>query len=430
MIQYVCSSCGYSSVTQYGKCPECHEWNSMKKFSIGKKKSASGRGGVGATLGDKATFQKLDSVKELSSKRLKTDIYEYDRVLGGGYIAGEVILLAGEPGVGKSTLLLSIVSKLPTVYISGEESGEQIKHRAERMKVNTDTMQFSNSNEINQIIQGLEDLDNDYDVVIVDSVQTLYAENIQAPFGSVSHIKETASRLVEFAKTHKKVVIIVGHVTKDGDIAGPKTLEHIVDCVMYLEGEKQSHYRILRAHKNRFGPTDEVGIFEMTEQGLVEVDKPASLLGAMETSDPGRALVATVEGSRALFYEIQSLVVPTSLAVPRRIVSGVDYNRLQLLLAVMKKHMKLNMDSYDIYVNVVGGLTAKTPAADLGIIASVLSSAKNITLPNKTAYIGEVGLLGEVRPIYRQEKVLADYKRFDLQKIISSHDLKNVREMK
>lgn len=429
MTQYVCSSCGYGSVSWYGKCPECSEWNTFKKFSTGSKKTDK-RGGV--SLGDRkaATFSTLGTLSPLASHRHQTGIHEFDRVLGGGFINGEVVLIGGAPGVGKSTLLLKILSSMRTVYISGEESGEQIKQRADRTQVDISHIQFSSDIEVTGLVSALENNLADFDIVVVDSIQTVYSGALDSPLGSVSQIKESAVRFVEFAKSNSKIVVIVGHITKDGDIAGPKMLEHLVDCVLYLEGEKQSHFRLLRAHKNRFGPTDEVGIFEMKETGLEQVDKPSALIDKSTSAEAGRAMVSSVEGSRALFYEIQSLVVPTALSIPRRVVTGVDMSRLQLLLAVMQRHMGIKLDSHDVYVNVVGGLSAKTPAADLGIIAALLSSSLTTPVPQQTAFIGEIGLLGEVRSVYGQDKVIESTKRFGLSKIYSSKDIPTVKRMK
>ncbi len=425
MSQYVCSSCGFGSASWYGKCPECHDWNTFKKFSTGTKKS-SGRDGVEK----KATFSALKTRTKQSSKRIPTLVHECDRVLGGGFIEGEVILIAGAPGVGKSTLLLKILSHLRTVYVSGEESGEQILQRAVRLQVDTSKLLFSSDNEVLGILSALEDNKADYDVVVIDSIQTVYSSSIDASMGSVSQIKESASKIVEWAKRSHTIVVIVGHITKDGDIAGPKTLEHLVDCVLYLEGEPQSSFRILRAHKNRFGATDEVGIFEMKETGIEEVDKPSVLIDPATQNESGRALVATIEGSRPLFYEVQSLVVPTTLTIPRRVVTGVDSNRLQLLLAVMRRHMGVKLDSYDVYVNIVGGLSARTPSADLGIIASILSAVEDKPLQAGTVFIGEVGLLGEVRAVQGQHKVIDNISRFGLKKAFSSIDIQSVKRIK
>src|SRR3990167_2721597 len=424
MTKFVCSSCGYTSVSWYGKCPQCKEWNTLKEF----KELGKGRGRRGEFK--EASFAPLTSVQAASHERGETGLHEFDRVIGGGFVKGEVMLIGGEPGVGKSTLLFKILEQSPALYISGEESGQQIKQRADRLAVDLSKLHVSSDIEIAGIIQALQNSEVPFDIVVIDSIQTMFSAHIDSPMGSVAHIKEVTSRLVEYAKRSGKVVIIVGHVTKEGDIAGPKTLEHLVDCVLYLEGDKLSRFRILRAHKNRFGPTDEVGVFSMTEKGLAEVEEPSELIESTTAQEPGRALIVSVEGSRALFYEIQSLVVPTLLTIPRRVVSGVDYNRVQLLLAVMRKYMGLKLDAYDIYVSVVGGLTAKTPAADLGIVVSILSSIEGKALQDKAACIGEIGLLGEIRSVFGQEKVLKDVKRFGLRTIYSSKDFSSVRQLK
>jgi DNA repair protein RadA/Sms len=354
---------------------------------------------------------------------------EFDRVLGGGFIEGEVVLLAGEPGVGKSTLLLSVLGSLQCFYISGEESGQQVKQRAERLGVPTENILFSNELHVDAVIASMEKYQAEYQVAVIDSIQTLYTPDIPSPMGSVSQIKETASRLVDYAKRHDKIIVFIGHVTKDGDIAGPKTLEHLVDCVIQLEGEKESTFRLLRSRKNRFGSIDEVGLFEMSDGGLKQVTNPSLFIDKSIEAAAGRAVIITVEGSRSLLYEVQSLVVPTQLSIPRRIVSGVDYNRLQLLLAVIRKNLKINLDKYDIYVSVAGGLTIKSPSADLGIAASVISSVKNIKLPLDTAFVGEIGLLGEVRATRREKKIMYDAKRLGVKKIISAERIQKLSQL-
>jgi len=334
MSQYICASCGYGSASWYGKCPSCQEWNTLEKT-----KDTSSR----ASRSSKALpaqADRLNTLSSLSNKRISTMNDEFDRVLGGGFIEGEVVLLAGEPGVGKSTLLLSVLGSLQCFYISGEESGQQVKQRAERLGVPTENILFSNELHVDAVIASMEKYQAEYQVAVIDSIQTLYTPDIPSPMGSVSQIKETASRLVDYAKRHDKIIVFIGHVTKDGDIAGPKTLEHLVDCVIQLEGEKESTFRLLRSRKNRFGSIDEVGLFEMSDGGLKQVTNPSLFIDKSIEAAAGRAVIITVEGSRSLLYEVQSLVVPTQLSIPRRIVSGVDYNRLQLLLAVIRKKLK------------------------------------------------------------------------------------------
>ncbi len=423
MAQYICSSCGYGSASWYGKCPSCHEWNTLEQMESSSKKS--GRKSVAA----KAQVENLTKMKGQSSARISTQNDEFDRVLGGGFVAGEVVLIAGEPGVGKSTLLLSVLSKLSSFYVSGEESGQQVKQRADRLNIKTSSILFSNEVNVDSIINALNDHAKEYEVAVIDSIQTLYTSDIPSPMGSVAQIKENASRLADYAKRNDKIIVLIGHVTKEGDIAGPKTLEHLVDCVLQLEGEKESTFRLLRARKNRFGSIDEVGLFEMSEDGLHQVTNPTVFIDHSIKTAAGRSLVITVEGSRSLLFEIQSLVVPTQLSMPRRIASGVDYNRLQLLLAVIRKHLKLNLDHYDIYVSVAGGLSVKSPSADLGIAASIISSVKNIKMPLDVAFAGEVGLLGEVRSTRRDKKILYDAKRLGLKKVINADRVHTIAEL-
>ncbi|MBP9815797.1 DNA repair protein RadA [Candidatus Woesebacteria bacterium] len=423
MAQYICSKCGYGSASWYGKCPSCQDWNTFEKTAeTGSKKSRSSKAVA-------AHAEKLSTMSSQSNKRLPTLNDEFDRVLGGGFVQGEVVLLAGEPGVGKSTLLLSVLGNIPSFYISGEESGQQVKQRADRLGIKSDHILFTNELQVDSVIAALEKYESQYEIAVIDSIQTLYTPDIPSPMGSVSQIKENASRLVDYAKRNNKIIVFIGHVTKDGDIAGPKTLEHLVDCVVQLEGEKESTFRLLRARKNRFGSVDEVGLFEMSEDGLKQVTNPSLFIDKSIQAAAGRAVVITVEGSRSLLYEVQSLVVPTQLAIPRRIASGVDYNRLQLLLAVIRKNLKMNLDKYDIYVSVAGGLTIKSPSADLGIAASIISSVKNTKLPLDVAFVGEIGLLGEVRSTRREKKIMFDAKRLGLKKIISSDHIHMISQL-
>lgn len=419
---FICSSCGYGSASWYGKCPQCSEWNTFEKQETGKASRRSGNA-------PKAEFRPLSKLDSVSSHRKSVGLFEFDRVLGGGFVEGETILIAGEPGVGKSTLLLNLLSVFKTMYVSGEESGQQVKQRAERLGAKTDNIKFSNDISVESIIQALH-VEKDFDIVVIDSIQTVYSASIPSPMGSASQIKESAAQLVDYTKQNNKILIIVGHVTKEGDIAGPKTLEHLVDCVLYLEGERQSQFRVLRAKKNRFGPTDEVGLFEMKQEGMHAIDNPTIFLDEAHIHAPGSSSIAVVEGSRTLFFEIQSLVVKTSLSIPRRVVSGIDYNRLQLLLAVMRKYLNVRFDEYDVYVNVVGGVTAKSPSADLGIVMSILSSLTNKVLPKKAVSIGEIGLLGEIRYIQGQDKAIKEALRLKFDHVYSSKNLSSVKAIK
>lgn len=417
--QFICSACGYGSASWYGKCPSCGEWNTMVKEEVMEEKEET----------RSAKFIPLAKIAVLNRQRKKTQIFEFDRVLGGGFILGETILLSGEPGVGKSTLLFKCLPNLKTIYISGEESAEQIKERAERTNINLTNYFFSDEIQIEGILNTLEKNINKFDVLVVDSIQTVYSKDIPAVVGSISQLKEVLSKLINFSKKKNLILIVIGHITKEGEIAGPKTLEHLVDCVLYLEGERFSNFRILRSHKNRFGPTDEVGIFEMKEKGLVEVEKPTAFLDLSKNIAPGKAIVAVVEGTRPLFFEVQSLVVPTFLAIPRRVVNGVDYNKVLLLLAVIRKNLNLPLDRFDIYINVVGGVSVRSTATDLGLIASVVSSIKNLPLPDSSVFIGEIGLLGEVRKVFYQDKIVKECQRFGFSKIYCSKNVQSVKQL-
>lgn len=422
MVPFICSNCGYGAASWYGKCPECGSWNTLKENRLERKSK-------GKEDTKKVSFTPIAKLKSVTNERIKTGLYEFDRVIGGGFMPGEVLLLAGEPGVGKSTILLNAIAKLKTLYVSGEESAEQIHGRVKRMNVSADSISFSAESQIDGVLEELEQNISDFSVVIIDSIQTVYSKDIVSPVGSPAQIKNVAAKLIEFAKKNNVALVIVGHVTKEGDIAGPKTLEHMVDCVLYFEGEKGSPYRILRSYKNRFGATDEVGVFEMKGDGLAELKNPLAFLQVEDMLSPGRAVVGVSEGSRVLFFEVQCLVVPTSLAMPRRVVSGFDYNKVQLLLAVIRKNLKLPLDKFDIYINIVGGVSIKSTAADLGVIASVVSSFKNIPLPKKSVFIGEVGLLGEVRKLYVEDKISKEAKRYGFESIYSSRNIKKIIDL-
>ncbi len=419
---FTCTSCGYGSQSWYGKCPQCGEWNTFVK------EEEESKGGAEKKL-QKATFVELSKIKKLNTERLVSQVFEMDRVLGGGLVKGEVVLLAGEPGVGKSTILLKCLQHLKTAYVSGEESGEQIKQRAERTDITLDHFYFSSDNQVEGILSTLEDKLDEIDVIVIDSIQTIYSKDVNSAIGSVSQLREVSMRLIDFAKRNNKAMILIGHITKEGEIAGPKTLEHLVDCVLYLEGERVSNFRVLRAQKNRFGPTDEVGIFEMQEKGLLEVKNPTIFLEEDSQTLVGKAVVGIVEGTRPLFFEIQTLAVSTVLPVPRRVVRGVDYNKVQLLLAVIRKNINLNLDQFDIYVNVVGGVTVKSTAVDLGIIAATVSSIKNIPIPVKTLFTGEVGLLGEVRKVLFQDKIIKEGTRLGFKQIYSPKNIRSIKEI-
>lgn len=422
MTYYICSGCGYGSASWMGRCPDCGQWNSFVE-RIEEKKH-------GKQKLEKAKFISFSKIQTQSSKKIPTGTGEFDRVLGGGLVPGQTILLTGEPGIGKSTLLLQSLANLKTAYISGEESAEQVKGRAERLSIKLDNFYFSDGLQVEGIISSLEDIGEKIDVLVIDSIQTIYSNTIDAPPGNISQLKESTSRLVIYAKKNKVAVILIGHVTKEGTVAGPKTLEHFVDCVLSFEGEKLSHFRVLRAAKNRFSSTDEIGIFEMGKKGLNEINNPMVFLDQGKEAVAGKTVAGVIEGKRSLFFEIQSLTSPSVLAYPRRIVKGVDYNKVLLLLAVIKKHLGLSVDRFDVYINVVGGVNIKSTAADLAVVASIISSIKNISLSKKTVFVGEVGLLGEIRGVYSEERIIRDALRLRFQTVFSSANLKNIKDLK
>lgn len=407
-VSFVCQECGYDSPAYLGKCPECGSWNSFKEFREAKE-SSTGREKP-APLFSSSKPQKLTETVKREIPRIKAVSEELNTVLGGGIVPGSVILLAGDPGVGKSTLLLQLCLTLSemgktVLYISGEESVEQISLRASRVATNEkqkDNLLLLSLSDPDQAIVQIEETKPD--LVIVDSIQTMESEKAGGLAGSVGQVRYAALSFVRTAKSQHIPVILVGHVTKEGMVAGPMVLSHMVDTVLFLEGEKFTKTRILRSLKNRFGPVDEVGLFLMDENGMTDVTSPEQLfLSEVTEKTPGSVLVATLEGSRAFLVEVQALVVSSRLPLPRRVVSGMDQRRVELLLAVLQKHAQLPLDSYDVFINVAGGLKLSDPGVDLGVCLAVYSSMKGIPL-GKTVGIGEVGLLGEIRSIPGMDK--------------------------
>ena len=373
----------------------CGEWNTLKEMSseISKLEAVS----------EKIVAKNLSDFKISSSSRIKTGYSEIDRVFGGGIVEGSVILLGGEPGVGKSTLLLQIVKEIPsTFYISGEESPEQLLMRAERLGVGTKNISVSETSDISGLEQAI--IENRPKIIVIDSIQTVYNSQISGSAGSQVQVKESGLFLQQLAKKHKIPIIIIGHVTKEGIVAGPRMLEHLVDVVVYMEGERRSEARILRAVKNRFGTTDEIAVLRMGEKGIVEIKNPGALFLSESSGAAGSAVTVLLEGSRPLLVEIQALVTPTTFGYPRRTTSGFDLNRLNILIGIMTKRAGLNLGNQDIYVNVVGGITASEPATDLAVCLAIASSYKNKPLPGNVAYFAEVGLTGEIHRVMRAEK--------------------------
>ena len=387
---FVCSNCGNEFSTWSGKCLACGEWNTLKEMSAEISKLE--------TVGEKIIAKNLSDFKISSNIRIKTGYSEIDQVFGGGIVVGSVILLGGEPGIGKSTLLLQIIAGISdTLYISGEESPEQIKMRAERIGAGSKNILVSETADISGLEQAIIELSPK--IVVVDSIQTVFDSRITGSAGSQTQVKESGLVLQQLAKKHKVPIVIVGHVTKEGIVAGPKMLEHLVDIVIYMEGDRNYEARILRAVKNRFGNTDEIAVLKMGEKGLKEVKNPGAIFLSEAKNTPGSAITVLMEGSRSLMVEIQALTTPTTFGYPRRTTSGFDLNRLNILIGVITKRAGLNLGNQDIYLTVVGGISTHEPAADLAAALAIASSYKNKPLPDGVIYFGEVGLTGEIRRV-------------------------------
>jgi DNA repair protein RadA/Sms len=395
-----CQACGFESSKWLGRCPDCGEWNSFVEERQEVPATAKGRAPAPYTEtgGRPKPYDLVDGTDAL---RVPSGISEFDRVLGGGIVPGSMVLIGGEPGVGKSTLLLAVAHLLgrqggPVLYVSGEESERQIKMRGERLGISGGSLFLMAETSLERILEQVDQLKPA--ALVVDSVQTVYSARFPSAPGSISQVREVATQLLMMAKGRGITTFLIGHVTKDGSLAGPKSLEHIVDTVLYFEGEKHQHHRIVRAVKNRFGAISELGVFEMTGTGLQPVPNPSALfLSERLAGSPGSAVVATVEGSRPMLVEIQALVSPTSFGTPRRMAIGLDANRTTLLMAVLEKRVGLQLLGDDVFVSVAGGLEVSEPAADLGVAAAVASSFRNRPLPARTVVFGEVGLGGEVR---------------------------------
>lgn len=400
---YVCESCDYQSPKWMGQCPSCKKWNTFveetyKPVSMAKNQRTS----VISDMSEPVLFGEMEMPKYI---RVKTGTSELDRVLGGGIVKGSVVLLAGEPGIGKSTLLMQICSQLSerVLYVSGEESKGQLKLRGERLEINGEGVYFLTETNVDSVLNHAEKLKPE--IVIIDSIQTMFDPNCTSIPGSINQVKECAVKLIAKAKSQGISIILVGHVNKEGIVAGPKILEHMVDAVLYFEGERIQSYRIIRAIKNRFGSTNEIGVFEMSDKGLVEVPNPSEmLLSGRPVGVSGSCAVCVMEGSRPIIAEVQALVTPTTFPAPRRTSNGVDYNRLCLLLAVLEKRLGLKFSQCDIYLNVVSGLRLDEPSVDLAVALALISSMKDIPIPQNVIAMGEIGLAGEVRTITNLQK--------------------------
>jgi DNA repair protein RadA/Sms len=405
---YQCQTCGYVTPKWLGRCPDCGEWNGF----VEERKGAVTRQSSRDIQPHKSKPRTLSSITSGYEQRASTGIKELDRVLGGGVVAGSVILIGGDPGIGKSTLLLQTMFGLskqygPVLYISGEESPEQIKIRSERLSINSEDIILIAETSLESIMHHAAKVVPK--ALVVDSIQTIYTEELVSAPGSVSQVRDCASKLMLFAKRSDIPVFIVGHVTKEGAIAGPRVLEHIVDTVLYFEGDRGHSYRILRTVKNRFGSTNEIGVFEMSDAGLIEVENPSRLfLFERPVNVSGSTVVASLEGTRPLMVEIQSLVSQSTFGMPRRTAMGVDFNRVNLLVAVLEKRVGLHLGGMDIFVNIVGGLRINEPAIDLGIITAITSSLRDIPVGQHVFVFGEVGLSGEVRAVTQAEARLKE----------------------
>ncbi len=405
---YQCQSCGYASPKWIGKCPDCGSWNSF----VEEKTVPQSRNVPSLQAFGKAEAVSLHSIEGSDEQRTSTGIKEFDRVLGGGVVPGSVILVGGDPGIGKSTLLLQAFSGLSQkagklLYVSGEESPQQIKMRADRLAVDSGDIILLPETSLEGILDSAAKIVPH--AMVVDSIQTVYTQELLSAPGSVGQVRECAAKLMLFAKRSQIPVFIVGHVTKEGTIAGPRVLEHIVDTVLYFEGDRGHSYRILRTIKNRFGSTNEIGIFEMSDAGLREVDNPSELfLSERPRNVSGSTVVASLEGTRPLMVEIQALVSQTNFGMPRRTSIGVDFNRVNLLIAVLEKRAGMHLGGMDVFINVVGGLKIVEPAVDLGIIATIASSVKEVAIQPDTFVFGEIGLSGEIRAVAQSEARLKE----------------------
>lgn len=427
-IKYVCSSCGNESPKWLGKCPACGEWNTFSEEI--EEKTSGGR------VIEKKEFKivKLGSSGFEEEKRISTNIREFDRVLGGGIIPGSVILLGGDPGIGKSTLVLQAAAKINgnVLYVTGEESIRQISQRARRLKVDANKISALAETDINTIVAAAKQ--NDTDVLIIDSIQTMSRPELDNAPGTVTQIRECTAELMNHAKAENYSVIIVGHVTKDGTIAGPKVLEHIVDTVLQFEGEKNHSFRILRAQKNRFGSTNEIGIFEMHDDGLTEVLNPSEVfLSSQSGNSSGSVITASIEGTRPVLFEVQALVTPSNFGNPQRVATGFDYRRLSILLAVLEKRSGLRLSAANVYLNMAGGIRIDEPAVDLAVCLSIASSLKDAEIKKDIVVVGEVGLGGEIRGIGHLDKRIQEAEKLGLSEIIvpsSSKILKSTGKIK
>jgi DNA repair protein RadA/Sms len=394
---FICSNCGYKSLRWLGKCPNCQEWETFvneNEFKIENNQNVE--------------IKKLKDLEYIKEERLISDINEFDRVVGGGILKGSLILMGGDPGVGKSTIALQLASKFKSLYISSEESLNQVLSRAKRIGINNDNVYIVCESNLDKI---LNNLNENFDLIIVDSIQTLYSEDVPSSPGSVSQIKTCAYKLLKFSKSRNTAILIIAHITKEGEISGPKLLEHIVDVVLYME-TNEANLRILRSYKNRFGPTNEIGIFEMTYKGLKEVNKPENyFISDINYAKPSISRSIILEGLRPLIVEVQSLIVKTYYPTPIRNSTGYDIRRLNMILAVIEKFLNIKLRNYDIHINIVGGIKVSDQAIDLAVALSIISGYKNFPLNPKLVYIGEIGLTGDIHKAFLMDLRKSEAKR-------------------
>lgn len=416
--QFECQACGYISPKYLGRCPNCGQWNEMMEVKLQEETNRNSRVSLS---GKRTTATKLGDVQSKKEPRVKTEIGELNRVLGGGVVPGSLVLIGGDPGIGKSTLLLQVSQQLhksggKVLYVSGEESAEQIKMRAERLSIEGNDFYVYPETDMSLIRQTIEDMAPDY--VIIDSIQTMMQPEISSATGSVSQVRETTAELMQIAKTNQIAIFIVGHVTKEGALAGPRMLEHMVDTVLYFEGDRHHSFRILRAVKNRFGSTNELGIFEMKEQGLVEVANPSeAFLEERLDGATGSAIVVSMEGTRPILVEVQSLVTPSMFGNAKRTATGLDYNRVSLIMAVLEKRTGLLLQNQDAYLKAAGGVKLDEPAIDLAIAVAIASSYKEQGTKPTECFIGEIGLTGEIRRVNRIEQRITEAKKLGFKKM-------------
>lgn len=420
---FFCKECGYESAKWLGKCPGCNNWNSFVEEKVQKKQTSKATSRSFSTFDNKSEVKKLKDITVQETVRINTGYDELNRVFGGGIVEGSLTLIGGEPGIGKSTLIMQVCSKLSqngaVLYVSGEESEVQVKLRSDRLGVHSDNIYFLSETNISQIEEKIDIVSPKF--CIIDSIQTMYDEEISSVPGSISQVKEVTARLMYLAKQKGITVIVIGHVTKDGVIAGPRILEHMVDTVLYIEGERFFSHRIIRGVKNRFGSTNEIGIFDMQDVGMVEVTNMSEIfLTDTQKNLPGTATVATVEGTSTILLEVQALTSHSYYNMPRRVANGIDLNRLNMILAVLEKRCGINLGSQDVYVNVVGGMRVDEPAIDLGLAMAILSSSKNIVLDPKAVFLGELSLTGQIRSTTNFEKRVKEIEKLGYNVIYAS----------